>query len=92
MNKANVKHRNSSGAPLPLPDHRENLNDSASIREFQDIRTAWAGCTAQVTDATEEQNNRAQNQETNNVATRILEEREKHLHSIEFMNILFRIS
>lgn len=40
MNKANVKHWNSSGAPLPLPDHCKNLNDSAAIREFQDIRSA----------------------------------------------------
>ena len=63
MNKAiegaNLKYRNSSGAPLPLPDYHKNLNNSAAIREFQDIRSGLAGCTAQVADALEEQSNQA---------------------------------
>lgn len=54
-----MKYRNSSGAPLSLPDYRKNSKDSAAVREFQDIRLDLAGCTAQVTDALKEQSNQA---------------------------------
>lgn len=49
----NLKYR--SGAPSPLPDHHKSQSACAAIREFQDIRSALAGCAAQGTDALEEQ-------------------------------------
>lgn len=61
--------------PYPFQIIKKILNDSAAVREFQDIRLDLAGCTAQVTDALKEQSNQAWKQETNNTVTRSLVDR-----------------
>lgn len=39
-----MEHRSSSGAPSALPDDPRILPACAAVREFQDIRSALAGC------------------------------------------------